>query len=318
MTFRLAGLVSAALVAAGALGAVPAMAETKLTYFTGPTGGSWIPISGALKSVWEKAIPGLSIENRPGAGLINMKAIEEGKAEIGMGNMISTVDALKGKGVGITQPYKNICHMASLYAQVQQIAVRGDLGINSLADLKGKAIGTLPRGNTTNEVAEMILNFAGVGFAGASKMSFTSIADQANQFKDGQIVASMLITTQGSGAIMDMANSRPLRMLDIPDDMLAKLQEVNSGFQRYAMPKSTYPGMDKDNMTVQFPAHLIVSCKLPDDVAYNMTKAMVEAIPDLVSVNASFKGASVKTFGAPSAVPFHPGAAKYYKEKGAL
>ena len=58
--------------------------------------------------------------------------------------------------------------------------------------------------------------------------------------------------------------------------------------------------------------------KLPDDVVYQMAKAMTDAIPDLVSVNAAFKGATVKTFGAPSPVPFHPGAAKYFKEQGAL
>ena len=86
--------VAAAALLAG-LAAVPATAQDiKLTYFTGPTGGSWIPMAGAIKSIWEKADKRLSIENRPGAGLVNMKAIEEGKAEIGMGNMISTVDAL--------------------------------------------------------------------------------------------------------------------------------------------------------------------------------------------------------------------------------
>ncbi len=318
MHARYSRVLSVALVAAGMLSAVPAVAQTKLTYFTGPTGGSWIPISGALTSVWQRAIPGMSIENRPGAGLINMKAIEEGKAEIGMGNMISTVDALAGKGQGITAPYKNVCHLASLYPQVQQITVRGDMGIQSIADLKGKSVGTLPRGNTTAVVAEMLMDIAGVGFGGAGKMNFVSIADQANMFKDGQIEASLIITTVGSGAIMDMANSRPIKMLDIPDDMLAKLKGVNSGFERYVMPKGTYPGMTEDNLTVQFPAHVIISCKLPDDVVYQMAKAMTDAIPDLVSVNAAFKGATVKTFGAPSPVPFHPGAAKYFKEQGAL
>lgn len=318
MLARYARLASAAMVAGGLLVTVPATAQTKLTYFTGPTGGSWIPISGALTSVWQRAIPGLSIENRPGAGLINMKAIEEGKAEIGMGNMISTVDALAGKGQGITQPYKNICHLASLYPQVQQITVRGDKGIESIADLKGKSVGTLPRGNTTAVVAEQLMDIAGVGFGGAGKMNFVSIADQANMFKDGQIDASLIITTVGSGAIMDMANSRPIKMLDIPDDMLAKLKQVNSGFERYVIPKGTYPGMTADNLTVQFPAHVIISCKLPDDIVYQMAKSMTEALPDLVSVNAAFKGVTVKDFGAASPVPFHPGAAKYFKEKGVL
>jgi TRAP transporter TAXI family solute receptor len=317
MRSRHLGLAGATLVALGLM-AGPTLAQTKLTYFTGPTGGSWIPIGGAFKVLWEKAIPGLSIENRPGAGLVNLKAVEEGKAEIGMGNLITTVDALAGKGTGITKPYTNVCHLASLYPNVSQLVVRADSGIKSIADLKGKAVGTLPRGNTTNEVAGWILDAAGVGFKGTSKMAYSSLSDQANMFKDGQIAASYIITTAGNGSIKDMANSRKIALLDIPDDIFAKLKANNVGFQRYVMPKSTYPGLEKDNVTVAFPAHVIVSCKLADDLVYKMAKAMSEALPDLVNVNSSFRGKTVKDLGAPVDVKWHPGAQKYFKEKGAL
>jgi TRAP transporter TAXI family solute receptor len=301
------------------LSGAPAHAQDiKLTYFTGPTGGSWIPIAGAFKSIWEKADKRLSIENRPGAGLINLKAIEEGKAEIGMGNLISTVDALNGIGQGITKPYVNVCHLANIYPQVQQIAARADQGINSLADLKDKSLGTLPRGNTTEVVASWIMDASGVGYKGLSKVNFASIADQANMFKDGQISASMIISTLPTGGIMDMANSRPVRMLDIPDDIYKQLVAKNSGFSRFTIPKGTYPGQDKDVLSVQFPAHVIVSCKLPDDVVYNMAKSMTEALPELVSVNSVFKGQTVKDFGAKVAIKMHPGAEKYFKEKGAM
>jgi len=298
------------------LGAAAPAAAQNLTYFTGPAGGSWVPIAGALTGIFEKAVPGLSIENRPGAGLINLKAIEEGKADLGMGNLISSVDAINGIGQGITQPYKNVCHMANLYAQVQHIAVRADKDIKSLADLKGKTVGTLPRGNTTEVVAAMLLELAGVGKD--AKMAYGSIADQTNMFKDGQIDASFNITTAPSGAYMDMANSRALRMLSVPDDVFAKLREKNAGFVRYSIPKAMYPGMEGDALTVQFPAHLLVSCKLDADLVYKMTAAMIEGLPTLETVNASFKGASAKMMGERTAMPFHPGAERYFKEKGIL
>ena len=110
-----------------------------------------------------------------------------------------------------------------------------------------------------------------------------------------------------------MANSRPVRMLDIPDDVFAALVKKNSGFSRITIKKGTYPGMDADVQSVQFPAHVIISCKLPDDVVYNMAKSMTEALPDLVSVNSVFKGQTVKDFGAKVAVKVHPGALKYYQ-----
>ncbi|MBM3644925.1 MAG: TAXI family TRAP transporter solute-binding subunit [Alphaproteobacteria bacterium] len=307
--------IALALVAALAVSPVSAQ---QLTYFTGPTGGSWVPISGAITGLFEKAIPGSKIENRPGAGLINLKAIEEGKADLGMGNLISTVDALQGIGQGITQPYKNVCHIANLYAQVQHIGVRADKGINSLADLKGKAVGTLPRGNTTEVVAQMILDIAGIGSKGVSKMAYGSIADQTNMFKDGQIDAAFNITTAPSGAYMDMANSRPMKLLEIPDNVFEEMRKKNGGFLRYAIPQAMYPASTGDTRTVQFPAHLIVSCKTPADLVHKMTAALVEGLPTLQQVNAAFRGVDVKMMGTRTAVPFHPGAERYFKEKGVL
>lgn len=199
---------------------------------------------------------------------------------------------------------------------MSRFVIRSDLGINSIADLKGKAVGTLPRGNTTNDVAGWVMDAAGVGFAGASKMAFASLSDQANMFKDGQIAASFIVTTEGNGSIKDMANSRKIAMLDIPDDIYNKLKAQNAGFQRHTIAKSVYPGLEKDNVTVAFAAHVIVSCKLPDDIVYKMAKAMTDALPDLVNVNSSFKGQTVKDLGAKVDAKWHPGAAKYFKEQG--
>ena len=196
--------------------------------------------------------------------------------------------------------------------------MRADKGIENLADLKGKVVGTLPRGNTTEVVAAMIIDLAGVGAKGVDKMVYASIADQTNMFKDGQIDASFTITTVPSGAYMDMANSRPLRMLDIPEDVFAKMKEKNAGFERYTIPKAQYPGMPSDAQTIQFPAHLLVSCKLEPELGYKMTAALVEGVPTLEAVNATFKGQTAKTMGAKTAMPLHPGAEKYFKEKGVL
>jgi TRAP transporter TAXI family solute receptor len=300
--------------------APPASAQspTQLVFHTGPAGGFWIPIGGAIRALFEKAIPGLKVQNRPGAGLINIKAIEERKGHIGVGNMISTVDSLRGVGQGITQPYKNICHVASLYRQILQVTVRADAGIRSFAYLKGKCAATLTRGNTTSVVAEQLLGLAGAGLAGLGRMAFVNTSDQSNMFRDGQIEASILITTAPASAIMDMANAREIRTVDIDDALFAKPTAANPGFARYTMAKATYPGMDRDNATIQFSAQLVVSCELSEPMVHTMTKTLVEGIPDLAKFNAVFSAEIVKTFCAPSAVPSHPGVARYCKERGAI
>src|SRR5688500_17428133 len=117
-SFRVAA--TAAIAAAGML-SVPASAQ-QLTSMTGPQGGVWVPLGGALKGMWEKAIPGLQITAQPGAGIANIRGVDEDKAHIGFGNTITTVDGVVGR-----PPYPRkttkVCNLASLYPQYFQIVV---------------------------------------------------------------------------------------------------------------------------------------------------------------------------------------------------
>lgn len=118
-------------------GAAPVTAA-ELKMMSGPQGGSWIPLGGQLKDMWEKAVPGLSIQALPGAGIANVRGIEEGKADIGFGNSISTVDGLAGRAP-FTKAHNNVCNVATLYPQYYQMVVPADAGINGIQDLKGKS-----------------------------------------------------------------------------------------------------------------------------------------------------------------------------------
>src|SRR3712207_2180354 len=115
------------LMAAGAatlltLGAASA-AEVRL--MTGPQGGVWVPLGGQLKDIWEKAVPGMTVQALPGAGIANVRGIEEGKTEVGFGNSISTVDAIAGQPP-FNKPHKNVCNVATLYPQYFQTLVPTD------------------------------------------------------------------------------------------------------------------------------------------------------------------------------------------------
>ena len=108
--------------------AMPAAAE-QLTFMTGPQGGSWIPLGGALKNMWEKAIPGLSIQQTPGAGIANVRGVEENKAQIGFANSATTVDGVEGRA-----PYPakgtHVCQVANLYPQYFQVVALKDANIS--------------------------------------------------------------------------------------------------------------------------------------------------------------------------------------------
>src|SRR5688572_14831702 len=154
ITAERAGALTAAALIAGIF-ATPAAAQ-QMTFMTGPQGGVWVPLGGALKGMWEKAIPGLQITASPGAGIANVRGVDEDKAHIGFGNTITTVDAIAGRAPFPRKATK-VCHIGSLYPQYFQVVVRSDAKINTIADLKGKTLVTQPKGNTAELVTQELL-----------------------------------------------------------------------------------------------------------------------------------------------------------------
>ena len=125
---------------------------------TGPQAGFWVPLGGQLKDAWEKAVPDLKIQALPGAGIANVRGIQEGKAEVGFGNTITTADAVAGTGEApLDKKHDKVCNVATLYPQYFQLVVNADAGINTLKDLKGKGFATQVKGNTGELIARHVL-----------------------------------------------------------------------------------------------------------------------------------------------------------------
>ena len=304
-------LLASLLVAGFATATGAQAAELKL--MTGPQGGVWIPLGGQLKDMWEKAVGGLSVQALPGAGIANVRGIEEGKADVGFGNSISTVDALAGNPP-FTKKHGNVCNIATLYPQYYQVVTRADANINSVKDLRGKGVTTQQRGNTGEAITAHMLKVAGMGYNDV-KMSFVSYTDSVTQMQDGHAVAFALGTTIPSGSVMDLAAARDIKLLDM-SDMYEDMRKINPGYTLVTVPKGTYPKQDKDVKVIGYATHIVASCKLPEDMVYNMTKAMAANVSNMAAVNKAMGGLTPKAMAEDIGVPFHPGAAKFYKEAG--
>jgi TRAP transporter TAXI family solute receptor len=308
MTRKLA--LSAALGLALAAGATHAQT---IRFMTGPQGGSWYPLGGAIQSIVEKAVPGSSVQVSPGAGISNVRGIQDGKAELGFGNGVSTVDGVAGR-----EPFKakqdNVCHVGTLYFQYFHFVALVDSGVKTPGDLKGKAITTQQRGNTGEQMTREVLKVYGLDYKAMSKVNHGSYNDSVDQLKDGHAQAFGLITTVPASAVMDLAAAREIRVLEVPDDKLKALQEINRGYDKRIIKAGSYPKQDRDIQTIGTWTHLIASCKLPEDQVYRITKALADNIPTLGAVVAAVKEISVKDMAIDVGVPYHPGALKYYKE----
>ncbi len=304
-------------VVAGIALAAPAAAQ-QVTFMTGPQGGSWIPLGGALKGMWEKAIPGLQITQTPGAGIANVRGVDEGKAQIGIANSSTTVDGIAGR-----PPYPKkvteVCQVANLYPQYFQVVALADSGVNSLRDLKGKVVVTQPKGNTSELLTAEVLKLNGMSYQSLKKVNFqAAYTDAVGMMKDGHAEVFTLGTTAPASAVMDLASARDVKLVPVDDKTMAGLKSTNAGYNKLVIKAGTYPKQDKDVPVIGYSTHIVARCDLPEQTVYGMTKTMAQNIEDLAAIVKAIHGVTAKDMALDIGVPFHKGAVKFYKEAGAM
>lgn len=308
----------AAVALAGSVSLTPATANAEeFVFMTGPAGGSWYPLGGAIKNILEEEVKGLNVTIRPGAGLINLKGVSGGKAQMGWSLVMSAVDAVNGNEP-FNKKLPDICNLGSFYNNYLQVTTTDD-AIKSAADLKGKSIVTLPRGNTTELGARALLKSAGLSYDDMGKVNFASLTDGVNMMKDGQVSVMLTITSVPNGSLLDLTNSRKVRFLPITDAQFGNMKKQNAGWGRLTIPANAYPNQTEPVVIAGFPAHLILNCKsVSEETAYNVTKALIKRGKDLSSIVKSLATLTAKDMATDIGVPLHPGSAKAYKEAGAL
>src|SRR5690606_2353822 len=240
------------------------VAAQQVTFMTGPQGGVWIPLGGALKGMWEKAIPGLQVTAMPGAGIANVRGVDEGKAHLGFGNSSTTVDGLAGRA-----PYKKkvtkVCQVANLYPQYFQVVALADAKVGSLADLKGRSVVTQPKGNTGELLTELVLKLNGLGYPALSKINFqASYTDAVSMMKDGHVQVFTLGTTAPASSVMDLASARDIRLVPVDDRTMDQLKKMNAGYNKLTIKAGTYPKQDKDVPVIGYSTHIVAACDLPE------------------------------------------------------
>lgn len=308
---------SLAAIAAAGMFAAPAAAQ-QVTMMTGPQGGSWVPLGGALKSMWESAVPGLQIQQQPGAGIANVRGVDEGKAQIGFANSSTTVDGIAGRAP-YPKPVKNVCQVANLYPQYFQVVALADAHVSSFADFKGKALVTQPKGNTAEILTAMVLEINGLNYQSLAKANFqAAYTDAVSLVKDGHAQIFTLGTTAPASAIMDLASARDVKLVPVDDKTMAALKKANPGYNRLVIKAGTYPKQDQDVPVIGYSTHVVVACDLPEETVYKMTKAMAENVDAMAAVVKPIAGLTAKDMAIDIGVPLHKGAAKFYKEKGAI
>lgn len=288
-----------------------------LRMMTGPQGGAWYPLGGAIQNIVQNAMPGVSIQVLPGGGVANVKGVDLGRADIAFANSVSTVDAIEGRG-SFDERATNVCNVATLYPQYFQIVALASAGIESVADMRGKSVAIQPRGNTAEEITRELLDAAGIAYEDLSQTHFVSYSDGVALMKDNNAHAMTLGTTIPASSVMDLANSANIRVISLDDELMSEMQSRNPGYQRLTIPGGTYPGQSEDVSVIGYATHLVARCDLSADVVHGMLDNMMANIGDLQAIAGAMRGIEAEQMAADIGVPMHEGAERWYREQGVM
>jgi len=289
---------------------------TDVVLYGGTVGGSWNLCTTVIANFLPNAIPGIRTTASPGTGLGNVSGVQSGQVTFAMSQLPTAYDGIKG-----VEPFDGrqdkIRNIAYIYVEPTHMVVRADSGINSLADMKGKTLGTFAPGNTAELVCRQLLSLYDLTYDDV-KASFGSASDLAEQFKDGLIDMMCFAGAIPYSVVVDITTSRDIKLLQLNDDELAKMKVINEAFFATIIPAGTYQGVNYDVQTLGAIQHIICSSELDEEFVYQSTKAIVENIDAIKEAHVAFSPLTPEMMAKDVGIPFHPGAEKYYREMGLI
>ena len=308
----------AALVLASAVLSFPAAAQN-ISIATGGTGGVYYPLGGGIAAVLSKHVPGMQATAEVTGGSVdNLKLIGSGKPYIALSMTDASQDAFRGedKFKGEKVPLRTLM---VLYPNRMHVVTIEGSGVNKMADLKGKRVSTGSPGSATEVMAFRVIEAAGLDKDKDMKRERLGVAESVNAIKDGKIDAFFWVGGLPTAAVTDLANTpgTKIKMIDHADVVPAMNKKYGNLYVQDTIPKDTYKGMEADNKQATVMNILVAHENMDEKTAYNIVKTIFEQRDDLIAVHKeadNFKLENQKTAATP--IPFHPGALKYFAEKG--
>ena len=283
---------------------------------TGGTGGVYYPYGGGVAEIWSKKVDGIkAVAEVTGASVENTKLCSKG--ETLFGEIMSDVayQAYTGTGKFKGKPQK-ILGMFVMYPNVYHVVTRADSGVNSLSDLKGKKVSVGAPGSGTEFMTNLILEGAlGIPYS-SFKVFRLSFNENANALKDNSIDVGIWCVAPPTSSIMDLATTHKIRIVPFTKEEIAKVTSKYPFYSGYTLPAVVYKGQDKPVYTASVWNTFICNADLDEELVYKLTKAVFENQDFLIKIHHFAKYTTPENAVRYSAIPLHPGAAKYIREKG--
>ncbi|MDR2952370.1 MAG: TAXI family TRAP transporter solute-binding subunit [Treponema sp.] len=284
---------------------------------TGGSTGTYYAFGSAVGQILtEKTKIPISVQST-GASKANIQLIDAGEVELAIVQNDVMDYAYKGVDLFNGQKITSFSSMAALYAEVCQVVANPAAGIKTIADLKGKNVSVGDAGSGTEFNARQILEAYGISFSDISKQNL-SFGASADALRDNKIDAFFCVAGAPTPAIIDLATNKEIVILEVDNAHAANLIADYPFYTKYPIPANSYKGLSQAVQTVAVKATFIVNTKLKEDTVYQLVKSLFDSKSQIVA--AHVKGSELSPIYATEgiSVPFHPGAAKYFREIGAL
>lgn len=313
-----AALLVGALFIMGLFTPVSAAPRVRLSIVTGGTGGVYFILGGGMAKLISANIAGVEATAEvTSASVDNMRLIAAKRADLAMTLADTALDALRGNEAfrGAAVPAVTLFPMYNNFNHL--VTVEGS-GINSVADLRGKRVSVGSPGSGTEVTALRLLEAGGLDHERDIRKDRLGVGPSVDALRDRRIDAFFWSGGLPTSAVLDLAATPGVRMKLVPlDSVLPALQrKYGSVYFRSVIGKGIYPGVTENVPTVGVVNLMVVHRDFPADLAYQITKLVFERRGELAQVHPEAANITVAALAARALLPVHPGAARYYRERG--
>jgi TRAP transporter TAXI family solute receptor len=289
---------------------------------TGGTGGTYYPLGGMLAQlISNKATIGgkklAATAETSGASVANAQLL--GRKDIESAFVAADIldAAFNGKGQFDGKPVKNLRALGALYPEQVQLVTAASANVRTFKELKGKSVSSGSPGSGQWQLLGDLLEAHGMTRKDITE-DLSSFAQSVDKIKDGNLVASLITAGAPTASVTDLANARELRIVPLSGPEIETLRKKQPYYATVQLPANTYKGQTAPVDTLAVMAVWATHEGLSEQTAYEVTKALFENLEILGQVHPKGKEISLKTALLSVSIPLHPGAQRYYREKGII
>ncbi|MBU0616555.1 MAG: TAXI family TRAP transporter solute-binding subunit [Planctomycetes bacterium] len=316
LSFVRQSAVCLALAATAALaGSCSKQPQTNISIGTGGTGGVYYPYGGGLAELWSKHVPGVrAVAEVTGASIENVRLAHKGETVIGeiMGDVAQ--QAYRGRGQFEGSP-QNILGLAVMYPSVLQIVTLQGSGVHGLSEFAGRTVSIGAPGSGTAFMSDLLLETLQIS-QNSFRVRRLSFVENANALKDRSIDVGIWVVAPPTSSLMELATTHGIRIIPLTPDEQNQVTQHYGCYSAYDLPAGTYHGVDEAVPTISVWNLIICKGDLPDQLVYNLTKALFEHNEYMQKIHPYARFTTPENTVEHSSIPLHMGTIEYLRERG--